>query len=326
MSLCSGSLSDQLDGFPNGRRIQVAVVLSCISVAVLMTRAFWLAHRYAKMEALEAKKLAERELAMKAVHFSKRMRWLDTSVVFTGLVWVSVYFVNVWYVCLKCWVGWHCKCKQMAQGASAGLQDLDVHRFCMWSCHASFLCLPVGPLLWITSYHIFSISTLKPRWEAPLNLLLVGTAFAFHVFWLFELTRPGQKNRAAVQEWRCGEHFNDSIPKTIQGAFQVDFIHHVYTYIYIYVCFFFLCVCVYNFILFDCCFFFFTVIQEIGFLLAAILSLSNCARFAALLSLVEFTLPQKHGIFRQMSKTFFRSISNASSEPGYELESVGVFG
>ena len=86
MSLCSGSLSDQLDGFPNGRRIQVAVVLSCISVAVLMTRAFWLAHRYAKMEALEAKKLAERELAMKAVHFSKRMRWLDTSVVFTGLV------------------------------------------------------------------------------------------------------------------------------------------------------------------------------------------------------------------------------------------------
>ena len=158
--------------------------------------------------------------------------------------------MNVWYVCLKCWVGWHCKCKQMAQGASAGLQDLDVHRFCMWSCHASFLCLPVGPLLWITSYHIFSISTLKPRWEAPLNLLLVGTAFAFHVFWLFELTRPGQKNRAAVQEWRCGEHFNDSIPKTIQGAFQVDFIHHVYTYIYIYVCFFFfVCVCIISFCL-----------------------------------------------------------------------------
>lgn len=52
---------------------------------VLMTRAFWLAHRYAKMEALEAQKPVERELAMKAVHFSKRMRWLDTSVVFTGL-------------------------------------------------------------------------------------------------------------------------------------------------------------------------------------------------------------------------------------------------
>jgi len=66
-------------------RIQVGVVLSCLSVAVLMTRAFWLAHRYAKMEALEAQKPVERELAMKAVHFSKRMRWLDTSVVFTGL-------------------------------------------------------------------------------------------------------------------------------------------------------------------------------------------------------------------------------------------------
>mgnify|MGYP002803525004 FL=1 len=143
--------------------IEVGVVLSCLSVAVLMTRAFWLAHRYAKMEALEAQKPVERELAMKAVHFSKRMRW-----------------------------------------------------------------------------------------EAPLNLLLVGTAFAFHVFWLFELNRPGQENRPAV--------------------------------------------------------------QELGFLLAAILSLSNCARFAALLSLVEFTLPQKQSIFRQMSKTFFRSISNASSD------------
>lgn len=70
-------------------------------------------------------------------------------------------------------------------------------------------------------------STLKPRWEAPLNLLLVGTAFAFHVFWLFELNRPGQENRPAVQEW-CGEHFNGSIPNTVQVAFQADFMYRMY--------------------------------------------------------------------------------------------------
>lgn len=132
-------------------------------------------------------------------------------------------FLYMFVLFLKCWMGWHCKCKQMAQGASAGLQSFDVHRRCMslWSCHAFQLALSYGSHH-ITSKHLH-MSTLKPRWEAPLNLLLVGTAFAFHVFWLFELNRPGQENRPAVQE-RRGEHFNGSIPNTVHRAFQAYFL------------------------------------------------------------------------------------------------------
>eukprot|EP00435_Cladocopium_sp_Y103_P070289 s99_g35.t1 len=91
--------------------IEVSVVLSCIALAVLMTRAFCLAHRYAKMEAGQEKRPAENELALKAVHFSKRMRW-----------------------------------------------------------------------------------------ETPLNLLLVATAFALHVFWLFQLNRHEPNHMHTIQE------------------------------------------------------------------------------------------------------------------------------
>lgn len=91
--------------------IEVSVVLSCIALAVLMTRAFCLAHRYAKMEAGQEKRPAENELALKAVHFSKRMRW-----------------------------------------------------------------------------------------ETPLNLLLVATAFALHVFWLFQLHWHQPNHRHTIQE------------------------------------------------------------------------------------------------------------------------------
>lgn len=48
-----------------------------------------------------------------------------------------------------------------------------------------------------------------------------------------------------------------------------------------------------------------------GFLFAACLALANCARFANLLSLVEFS-PQKPKHWRSMSMTFFRTLSNGS--------------
>lgn len=142
--------------------IESVVVLSCLSVATLMTYVFWSAHSYAKLEAAESKRPADAELALKAVHFSKRMRW-----------------------------------------------------------------------------------------EAPLNSTLVAIAFALHVLWL------------------CQLHWADQ--------------EHIHT------------------------------LPEMGFLFAACLALANCARFANLLSLVEFS-PQKPKHWRSMSMTFFRTLSNGSSD------------
>ena len=105
-----------------------------------MTRAFCLAHRYAKMEVGQEKRPAENELALKAVHFSKRMRSLGKD------------------------------------GNAFGLSGSGVR-------------LGVGSSRWITL-----------RWETPLNLLLVATAFALHVFWLFQLNWHQPNQRHTIQE------------------------------------------------------------------------------------------------------------------------------
>ncbi|CAE7567789.1 unnamed protein product [Symbiodinium natans] len=55
--------------------IEAAVVVSTSFVAILMTRGFYLAYRAAQREMEAAPRLAEKELATKAVHFSRRLVW-----------------------------------------------------------------------------------------------------------------------------------------------------------------------------------------------------------------------------------------------------------
>ena len=181
-------------------RIQVGVVLSCLSVAVLMTRAFWLSSSLCK----DGSSWGPETCGTGAGHESRTFLQADEVARHQCCVyWVVLRFLYMFVLFLKCWMGWHCKCKQMAQGASAGLQSFDVHRRCMslWSCHAFQLALSYGSHH-ITSKHLH-MSTLKPRWEAPLNLLLVvELPLLFMYFgylnWTGQGRRTGPQSRSGV--------------------------------------------------------------------------------------------------------------------------------
>jgi len=157
--------------------IEVAVVASTLFVTILMTRGFLLAYRAAHRQCESATRVPEKELAAKAVHFSRRLVW-----------------------------------------------------------------------------------------ETPFNLALVATAFGFHGMWL------------ATLELDPGASYSE-----------------------------------------------FSIFLELGFLISATLSLTNCARFGQLLSLMEYETPSAPRRTSSQLKEFKRSFSKIlTNKLGHEAEEEGA--
>ena len=187
------------------------------------------------MEALEAQKPVERELAMKAVHFSKRMRWLDTSVVFTGLFWVFVYslycFWNVGWDSISSANKWH----RVPVPDCKALMFIDVVCLCGPATHSSWRSL----MDHIISHQ--SISTC-PHWnqggKRHWTCYWLETAFAFHVFWLFELNRPGQEKQArspgaawGTLQWLHSKHCSRGFSSILFIKIKYKINKYIYTYV-----------------------------------------------------------------------------------------------
>lgn len=64
-----------MDLLSHSKDPEAVLLLASLVLAVVMTHAICMANRYAKMEALETEHMGDSRVALKAVHFSQRLKW-----------------------------------------------------------------------------------------------------------------------------------------------------------------------------------------------------------------------------------------------------------